>query len=51
MDVEVIEVYGVCWIYLAQDTDQWWSLVYMWKCVKFLTNVRTYKLCKSYFGP
>jgi len=29
MGVEVIEVYDVCWIYLVQDRDQWWSLVYM----------------------
>jgi len=24
MGVEVIEVYDVCSIYLAQDMDQWW---------------------------
>jgi len=42
MGVEVIEVYDVFWIYLVQDREQWWSLVYIWKCVIFLTNVRTY---------
>jgi hypothetical protein len=30
MVVEEIEVYDVCWIYLAQDSDQWWaSCVFM----------------------
>ena len=42
MVVEEIEVYDVCWIYLTEDGDQWWALVYLWKCVKFLFYLRTY---------
>jgi hypothetical protein len=25
MVIEIIEVYDVCWIYLAQDSDHWWA--------------------------
>ena len=42
MGVEELEVYGVCWIYLAQDRDQWRALVYVWECAKFLSCVRAY---------
>ena len=42
MGVEEIEVYDVCWIYLAQEREQWRALVYVWKCLKFPSCVRAY---------
>jgi len=42
MVFEEIEVYDVCWIYLTEDGDQWWALVYLWKCAKFLSYLRSY---------
>ena len=42
MVVEIIEVHDVYWIYLAEVREQSVALVYMWKCVKFLSNVRAY---------
>jgi len=42
MVVELIEVYDVCLIYLAQDRGQSWAVVYMWKYVKFLSYLGTY---------
>ena len=42
MVVEETEVCDVCWIYLTEDGDQWWTLVYLWKSVKFLSYLRTY---------
>jgi hypothetical protein len=42
MGVEEIEVFDVCWIYLAQDRDQSWALLYVWKYVTFLSYLRNY---------
>ena len=42
MVAEVIEIYDVCWIYLAEVREQSSDVVYMWKCVKFLSNVKAY---------
>jgi len=42
MVVEIIEVYDVYWIYLAEVREQSFAVVYMWKCVKFLSNVKAY---------
>jgi len=42
MFAEVIEVYDVCWIYLAEVREQRSDIVYMWKCVIFLSNVKAY---------
>ena len=42
MVVEEIEVCDVYWIYVTEDGDQWWALVYLWKCVKFLSSFGTY---------
>jgi len=42
MFAEVIEVYDVCWIYLAEVGEQSCAVVYTWKCVKFLSNVKAY---------
>ena len=45
MVAEVIEVYDVYRIYLAEVREQSCAVVYMWKCMRFL------KLSKSYFVP
>jgi hypothetical protein len=42
MVVREIEMYDVCWIYLARERDQSWTLVYVWKCMKFFNYLRTY---------
>ena len=39
MGVEVIEVCDVCWIYLADDGDQWWT-----SCV----HVEMCEICQQY---
>jgi len=42
MVAEVIEMYDVFWIYLAEVGEQSSVVVYMWKRVKFLSNVKAY---------